>query len=55
MKVIILGASGMVGQGALRECLRDPQPLITWRCHRRDDSAMLKPRAWAACPTLSPL
>ncbi|CAI1140187.1 Uncharacterised protein [Serratia quinivorans] len=25
MKVIILGASGMVGQGALRECLRDPQ------------------------------
>lgn len=24
MKVIILGASGMVGQGALRECLRDP-------------------------------
>jgi uncharacterized protein YbjT (DUF2867 family) len=25
MKVIILGASGMVGQGALHECLRDPQ------------------------------
>jgi uncharacterized protein YbjT (DUF2867 family) len=25
MKVIILGTSGMVGQGALRECLRDPQ------------------------------
>lgn len=25
MRVIILGASGMVGQGALRECLRDPQ------------------------------
>ncbi|CAI1542283.1 Putative NADH-flavin reductase [Serratia quinivorans] len=25
MKVIILGASGMVGQGALRECLRDSQ------------------------------
>ncbi|QBX66311.1 Rossmann-fold NAD(P)-binding domain-containing protein [Serratia quinivorans] len=25
MKVIILGARGMVGQGALRECLRDPQ------------------------------
>ncbi|WP_017892081.1 epimerase [Serratia sp. S4] len=25
MKVIILGSSGMVGQGALRECLRDPQ------------------------------
>jgi uncharacterized protein YbjT (DUF2867 family) len=25
MKVIIFGASGMVGQGALRECLRDPQ------------------------------
>jgi uncharacterized protein YbjT (DUF2867 family) len=24
LKVIILGASGMVGQGALRECLRDP-------------------------------
>ncbi|WP_148874107.1 epimerase [Serratia marcescens] len=25
MKVIVFGASGMVGQGALRECLRDPQ------------------------------
>jgi uncharacterized protein YbjT (DUF2867 family) len=25
MKVIIFGAGGMVGQGALRECLRDPQ------------------------------
>jgi uncharacterized protein YbjT (DUF2867 family) len=25
MKVIIFGASGMVGQGALRECLSDPQ------------------------------
>jgi uncharacterized protein YbjT (DUF2867 family) len=25
MKIIIFGASGMVGQGALRECLRDPQ------------------------------
>ncbi len=25
MKVILFGASGMVGQGALRECLRDPQ------------------------------
>ncbi|HID9393949.1 TPA: epimerase [Serratia marcescens] len=25
MKVIIFGASGMVGQGALRECLRDPR------------------------------
>lgn len=25
MKVIIFGASGMVGQGALRECLLDPQ------------------------------
>ncbi|KFB87826.1 epimerase [Serratia grimesii] len=25
MRVIIFGASGMVGQGALRECLRDPQ------------------------------
>jgi uncharacterized protein YbjT (DUF2867 family) len=25
MKVILFGASGMVGQGALRECLRDPE------------------------------
>ena len=25
MKVIIFGASGMVGQGALRECLLDPE------------------------------
>ncbi|CAI0901746.1 Rossmann-fold NAD(P)-binding domain-containing protein [Serratia entomophila] len=25
MKVILFGASGMVGQGVLRECLRDPQ------------------------------
>lgn len=25
MKVIIFGASGMVGQGALRECLLDTQ------------------------------
>src|SRR5215213_1845663 len=24
MKVIVFGATGMVGQGALRECLRDP-------------------------------
>lgn len=24
MKVVIFGASGMVGQGALQECLRDP-------------------------------
>jgi uncharacterized protein YbjT (DUF2867 family) len=24
MKVAILGASGMVGQGVLRACLRDP-------------------------------
>ena len=24
MKVILFGASGMVGQGALRECLNDP-------------------------------
>ena len=25
MKVVIFGASGMVGQGALRECLLDPE------------------------------
>jgi len=25
MKVILFGSSGMVGQGALRECLRDPE------------------------------
>ena len=25
MKVIIYGATGMVGQGALRECLADPR------------------------------
>ena len=25
MKVILLGATGMVGQGVLRECLRDPE------------------------------
>src|SRR5216684_9028785 len=25
MKVILFGATGMVGQGALRECLLDPQ------------------------------
>ena len=24
MKVLIFGATGMVGQGVLRECLRDP-------------------------------
>ena len=24
MKVILFGATGMVGQGVLRECLRDP-------------------------------
>lgn len=24
MKVIVFGATGMVGQGVLRECLRDP-------------------------------
>ena len=34
MKVIIFGASGMVGQGVLRECLRDPdveRVLVVWR------------------------
>ena len=25
MKVILFGATGMVGQGVLRECLLDPQ------------------------------
>jgi uncharacterized protein YbjT (DUF2867 family) len=25
MKVILFGGTGMVGQGVLRECLRDPQ------------------------------
>ena len=25
MKVVIFGASGMVGQGVLRECLLDPE------------------------------
>jgi putative NADH-flavin reductase len=25
MKVILFGASGMVGQGAMRECLLDPE------------------------------
>ena len=25
MKVILLGATGMVGQGVLRECLLDPE------------------------------
>jgi putative NADH-flavin reductase len=25
MRIVIFGASGMVGQGALRECLRDPE------------------------------
>jgi putative NADH-flavin reductase len=25
MRVVIFGTSGMVGQGALRECLRDPE------------------------------
>ena len=25
MKIILFGATGMVGQGVLRECLRDPQ------------------------------
>ena len=24
MRVVVFGATGMVGQGALRECLRDP-------------------------------
>jgi saccharopine dehydrogenase-like NADP-dependent oxidoreductase len=26
MKVVLFGATGMVGQGVLRECLRDPDP-----------------------------
>ena len=25
MRIVIFGGSGMVGQGALRECLRDPE------------------------------
>ena len=25
MRIVIFGCSGMVGQGALRECLRDPE------------------------------
>jgi hypothetical protein len=25
MNIILFGATGMVGQGVLRECLRDPQ------------------------------
>jgi uncharacterized protein YbjT (DUF2867 family) len=29
MKVLVFGATGMVGQGVLRECLRDPQVELT--------------------------
>ena len=35
MKIILFGATGMVGQGALRECLLDPdvtEVLIVGRC-----------------------
>ena len=31
MKVILFGASGMVGQGVLRECLLDPGVERCWR------------------------
>jgi uncharacterized protein YbjT (DUF2867 family) len=42
MKVILFGASGMVGQGVLRECLRDPDVeevlvVVRNRIHRRHD------------------
>lgn len=35
MKVIIFGATGMVGQGALRECLRDPDVTAVLSIGRR--------------------
>ena len=41
MKVILFGASGMVGQGVLRECLRDPRVtavLAIGRSARRRDA-----------------
>ena len=35
MKVLIFGATGMVGQGVLRECLRDPDVELTMTVGRR--------------------
>jgi uncharacterized protein YbjT (DUF2867 family) len=35
VKVLIFGATGMVGQGVLRECLRDPEVELTMTVGRR--------------------
>lgn len=35
MKVLLFGATGMVGQGVLRECLRDPEVELTMTVGRR--------------------
>jgi uncharacterized protein YbjT (DUF2867 family) len=45
MKIILFGASGMVGQGVLRECLRDPQVeqvLTVGRSPLRENHAKLR-------------
>ncbi len=43
MKVILFGASGMIGQGVLRECLLDPEVAIVL-CVTRSRSAQQDPK-----------
>ena len=53
MKVVIFGASGMVGQGALQECLRDPDVQLVVSVVRAASSSIgaepgSRPRATAS-------
>jgi uncharacterized protein YbjT (DUF2867 family) len=58
MKVILFGATGMVGQGVLRECLKDPRVekvltigrMGTWQAHPK-----LREIEWADLFDLAPL
>lgn len=51
MKVIIFGASGMVGQGALRECLRDPRVSEVLSIGRRPLAQSHAKLRQLSCPT----
>lgn len=43
MKVLLLGATGMIGQGVLRECLRDPA-VTAVACLGRSRSGLVDPK-----------
>jgi uncharacterized protein YbjT (DUF2867 family) len=40
VKVLIFGATGMVGQGVLRECLRDPEVELVVSIGRKTTGAL---------------